>query len=558
MAENRLRPPRCPTTVEIPLHSIRRYVPGSGPPPPRISLVPPRDSTAYIIDQFVLPPDKDMTPTSRRLIHYHIGFTDLPAVKLLVPCTEVLDYVSPRELEDWEYRNEERKEVERARLLAEKQRAGFTKKKPGRPRKVLMEDIGMPVLSSADEALLLAQQAAGPSLSTPKKRKFGPVLDEEMEDMSNMESDDAAIHRQLHKVADSEGLEFEDELEVDSESVDQLGLQHETPVAENPSRAVSLAPPLQDSCSVSSAATPAATDVASSAPAPAAALPTSSISTPGRIHPAWAHTFGQQNHFESPATAHSQNGHAKQTGMPWSLFANPHQLKPLTSTAASGSTFNIGHTSKGPLSLASTSSARAKSPNVPGPSTSKRKGQHSGKRDSQEKQKRPKKQRLQQEPGPVADEWEVKELLDDRWFVEEGAKVHKYLVLWEGDWPEDQNPTWEPAENVQDTNLVKRYQKKKKAGLLKPPKKAQKTLHQFLAGARYSSVAEAFEGDIDEQTGPINAGTESDTDPPDETFLVTENVRDISANGTKPAPTPPIFGKFDSMLARYKHVFPRG
>jgi hypothetical protein len=78
-----------------------------------------------------------------------------------------------------------------------------------------------------------------------------------------------------------------------------------------------------------------------------------------------------------------------------------------------------------------------------------------------------------------------------------------------------------------------------------------------LAGARYSSVAEAFEGGIDEQTGQVAADMEGDADPPDETFLVTENVGDITANGTKPAPTP-SFGSFDSMLARYNQSFPRG
>lgn len=547
--------PRRRTTIEIPLHSIRKYVPGSGPPPPRISLVPPRDSTAYIIDQFVLPPDKDMTPTSRRLIHYHIGFDDLPAVKLLVPCTEVLDYVSPRELEDWEYQNEEKKEVERARLLAEKQRAGPAKKKPGRPRKVPMEDVGMPVRSSADEALLLAQQVAGPSLSTPKKRKLELVLQEEMGDTSNMESDDA-IHRQFQEVADSEGMEFEDEL-ADSESADQLGLRYDTSGVETPSRVGSLARPLKDSCSVSSATTSAVLGLPGSAPAPAAALTMSATSTPGRIHPAWAQAFGQQKHPANPINTHSQGGHAKQNGTPWTLFANSEQPKPSMSAAVPGSSFKASNTPKGPSSLASTPSAGAKPAILPEASARKRKAQPNGKGPSQEKQQRPKKPKVKQEPVPVADEWEVKELLDDQWFIEQGVKVHRYLVLWEGNWPEDQNPTWEPAENVQDNDLIKRYQKKKKAGLLKPPKKAQKTMHQFLAGAKYASVAEAFEGGIDEQTGPITAGIESDTDPPNETFLVTENLRDVAVNGTKPAPTP-TFGSFDSILARYNQVFPRG
>ena len=130
-----------------------------------------------------------------------------------------------------------------------------------------------------------------------------------------------------------------------------------------------------------------------------------------------------------------------------------------------------------------------------------------------------------------------------------------YLVLWAGEWPEDQNPTWEPAENVQDQALISRYHKKKKAGLLKPSQKTQKTLHRYLAGAKYSSVAEAFEGGIDEQTG-YTTGMESDADLPDETFRVTDNVGDVTTNGLK-APPRSSFGSFDSLLAQYNQRFPR-
>ncbi len=43
--------------------------------------------------------NNDMTPTSCRLTHYHIDFTDLPVVGILTPCDKVFDYVSPWELE---------------------------------------------------------------------------------------------------------------------------------------------------------------------------------------------------------------------------------------------------------------------------------------------------------------------------------------------------------------------------------------------------------------------------------------------------------------------------
>jgi hypothetical protein len=422
-------------------------------------LVPPRDSTAYIIDQFVLPTDKDMTATSRRLIHYHIGFTDLPAVKILISCNKVLDYVSPRELEDWEYQNLEKKEEERARLLAEKQRAGPKKKKPGRPTKVPMEDVGMPMLSSADEALLLAQQVAGPSLSTPQKRKLGRIPnDEEIRD-SDAESDDAAIHRQLQGEDGSEGVAFDDDIDMDSESVDQLALQYDTPVVDTPSRASSLARPAQESFPIRPAVTPL--EAALPGSITTAAVQPNINPTPGAIHPAWAQAFGQQTPSEKPSKFQSHNGHAQQNGTPWALLAKSQQAK----HTSSGTSNN----SNGP-SRVSTSGAGVTFSAPSDSSARKRKDQAPNGKGSSQTQQKPKKQKVEQQVEPAAEEWEVKDLLDDQWFIEQGVKVHRYLVLWEGDWPEDQNPTWEPADNVQDQGLINRYQKKKKAGLLKPRK----------------------------------------------------------------------------------------
>ncbi|KAK4237200.1 hypothetical protein C8A03DRAFT_16228 [Achaetomium macrosporum] len=553
MADNISPTRRKTTTLEIPLPTIRKYVPGSGGPPPRISLAPPRDSTAYIINQFVLPTDNDTTPTSRRLIYYHVGFTDFPAVKILVPCNKVFDYVSPRELEDWEYRHLERKEEERARRLAEKQRAGATTK-PGQKPKVPMQDVGIPVLSSADEALLLAQEVASPSLSTPQKRRLGEMLHEDTGDTSNIESDDAAIRRQLQGGDESDDLGLEGDLEAEFDSVDQLSLQDSTSATGTPSRAGSAIPPMQ----VSIPARPAAPPMGPAFPNPApvaVSIAQTNTSTTGRIHPAWAHAFGQQNRSEQPLKLHSQSGSSqtKQNGTSWPLPAKPQPPQP-SSTQTWGSAVRTESASKASASRISTPGHRESSAMTSDSSVTKRKARSPSGNARQGKQPRPKKQKVKQEEEPPADEWEVKDLLDDQWVTENGVKVHKYLVLWEGDWPPDQNPTWEPAENVQDQGLIKRYQKKKKAGLLKPPKKAQKTLHQYLAAPQYSSVAEAFEGGIDEQTGAVGGDIESDTDPPNEMFLVTKNVEDIAANAAKPSPS---FRAFDDKLARYNQAFPR-
>ncbi|EFW99914.1 chromatin organization modifier, chromo domain containing protein [Grosmannia clavigera kw1407] len=93
------------TEFEIRIYDQPHYVAGQTPPQPPITLVPPRDTDAFIIDKVVTPfyvlPEEERTV--RRVLNYVVGWPDRPLERLLVPCTQILDYVSPRELEDWEY-----------------------------------------------------------------------------------------------------------------------------------------------------------------------------------------------------------------------------------------------------------------------------------------------------------------------------------------------------------------------------------------------------------------------------------------------------------------------
>lgn len=533
------------TTIEIPIPSIRRYVPGSGPPPPRITLTPPRDSTAYIIGQFVLPTEKDTTATSRRLIHYHIGFTDLPAAKILVPCNKVLDYVSPRELEDWEYQNAERKEEERVRERAERQRARAAAKK-----KAVQADEAapMPVLGLAEEALLLAGRVTGPSLSTPQKRKLVQTLEEDdTGETSNLESDDAAIERQLQEDGELGSGEIDDDLDEDSESVDQLASRYGTSGAATPSQVGSVVPPAKEAVPATAALETAVLGSDASASNP----DSSAVSTPGRVHPPWARMVGLHGQSERPINA-KHNGHVQPDGSGYQTTPKPklaksqHQQRPFNSFVAvsaarsmtSGTGTRLKETTNGTLIAAKA----AVVPHLPvsgenGQATKVPPNAFSGENQPKKRNKK-RKRESKQEEAPAGDEWEVKELLDDAWVLENGVKVHKYLVLWEGDWPEDQNPTWEPAENIQDENLIKRYQKKK-VSLPKHPRKVQKTLHQDLS-VRYASVAEAFEGGIDELAGPVDNGRDSHAEGPNEELLVTENAGDFTPNGAPVTKLPAI------------------
>ncbi|CAK7269014.1 hypothetical protein SEPCBS57363_003387 [Sporothrix epigloea] len=106
-----------------------------------ISLLPSRfdayglDTGAFIVDKLVTPLDGEATAADsfdtnekdawyaanpqqqrvRQMLCYVVGWPDEPYARQLVRCTEILDYVSPRTLEDWEYA---RMEERRARMMA--------------------------------------------------------------------------------------------------------------------------------------------------------------------------------------------------------------------------------------------------------------------------------------------------------------------------------------------------------------------------------------------------------------------------------------------------------
>ena len=58
------------------------------------------DFPSAVIIVSILLTNNDMTPASRRFIHYQIGLTGLPVVGTLTPCDKVLDYVSSWEPEN--------------------------------------------------------------------------------------------------------------------------------------------------------------------------------------------------------------------------------------------------------------------------------------------------------------------------------------------------------------------------------------------------------------------------------------------------------------------------
>ncbi|KAI1426586.1 hypothetical protein F5Y12DRAFT_713033 [Xylaria sp. FL1777] len=140
-------------------------------------------------------------------------------------------------------------------------------------------------------------------------------------------------------------------------------------------------------------------------------------------------------------------------------------------------------------------------------------------------------------------EWEVKGLEDDKVLETGGELVRFFKVRWKGTWPADQNPTWEPEDNISQV-LVKNYLKNKAAKTARDSLTRKKTkIGASTFKRKYSSVAEAFEGDVDVVPGPsgsllgnlqVNDDDENDEDyeyneeeddDMEELFQVTEQTR---------------------------------
>ncbi|UQC86245.1 chromo domain-containing protein [Colletotrichum lupini] len=219
--------PRRLAVVLEDLPTYRRYKRGSGPPLRPITLAPPRDSTAYIRDEFFVPPA--LSDDGKKRLQYVVGWTDLPAARVVIDAEQICDYVSPMAYEEWcSARAEERDEEERRLEEAENVRAveeavarergvampgekGGKGAKRGRKRKhVAAEELRTPPPATAADGVKKKRgrpRKNAPSLSTPSKSALVDDFKEldtegdadvEMEEVADDEADDEAIFRQLN------------------------------------------------------------------------------------------------------------------------------------------------------------------------------------------------------------------------------------------------------------------------------------------------------------------------------------------------------------------------
>ncbi|POS78059.1 chromodomain protein-2 [Diaporthe helianthi] len=512
----------------IPIHpQAPKYRPGSGPPPPRPNLRPVHDSNAFIVDKVVLPrghfhPDSG---TPQRRCYYIIGWPDLPAARPVVDASKVLEYVSPRTLEDWEYQDALRREEERerareaeeaeARALAKGKAvatavgAGLqpgVKRRLGRPpkaRMMMIEPPPEPELNSEQEELI-HKRMRGPSLSTPQKSRIAQ-LEAEVELLEELEVVDEYAVPAMQGAPGIRGGESEDpsDGDVNKGVVDDLDDLRLSSVATGissleSSRASSArtAPANQASAPDTSVASEARSRFPSSTtPIP---LP-SAFSRMKNWIPKAKSTSG------TPTTVSRPNVAGVPGSAPIYPQSDPIQGQHSSSRADFPSHTNgftpIGGTFPRPPKRSADGSPHSNNSPVSTKPRKRRKKKHADlpHMDPQVAAG------IEGSPNPALDlaqgeqDYVVKRLEGDS--ILEG--VHWFKVRWEGEWPEDQNPTWEPRENIAE-KLVKQYLRRKakreedqlaKASAKKKSNIKQTNLLADQAKA-YGSVMEAFEGQM--------------------------------------------------------------
>lgn len=545
---------------DIPIRPPLRFDP-SKRPPPTVDLQLKKDTDAFIVDKVVLPlePFTQLNDPRQRRVYYIVAWPDLRAARPVVDAVKILDYVSPRELEDWEYRDALRREKENSEAEAEAAASvkeglvetgvAVARKKPGRkPKNAMRAQIRPPTPElDSEEEEILARKKQGPSLSTPQKSRIFR-LERDLDPLDSEEASvvDADAHIQSQLESDAANQNFGD---VYGEEERAFGIPYSnnpvsssgasTPPSRPRSRSLNPSSFQKGSLSVKASPPPPAPQLKPKYPSGQATVKTSNqIPTSTTPIP-----LPFQLPFSPPQPKAPSSVQGTKV-MPKDALASKVQVrssallsKPLLVTDVSRSGTNSSH-SPTPESSGGFIPANSFTP-VGGhfPRPLKRPASDSFEvGDSPEatpanprskKERRKKQPKLSQptteskgpgemvltaEPEP---EYVVKRLEGDQ--ILDG--VHYFKVRWEGDWPPDQNPTWEPQDNISRT-LVKKYLKRKaEREAAKPQAKTPKNKpsqvgqqQQTLAhwARNYASVSEAFEGkaELDHVTG-LGNGTEN-------------------------------------------------
>lgn len=436
-----------------------KYVPGSGPELQPLRLLPPKTSTGFIIERILLPSPglaADGKPLPKRMT-YIVGWRDLPAASLLVPAMQILDYVSPRALEDWEEALEAGMEEERAKLEEEKINGPPNIKQKHKARPPVHTDIEA---AAAIEPETEAEDAVRPkmgamSLSTPQKRKLA--------DFEGLSDDEDSPSNQIAREI------FGQDSREDSWGTPAAATEAEDAQVEASGAADEGGPYMSKR-----------TNVATPVPLPSyisgimgygTSLPELRPVSASEPEPVY---FPKQLEHTDPVSS-------------------------VEGTTLSGATSFKAFT--GGYGIVNSSSTRESTGDILGRSSPKPKKTNGSAQRPKRKQPAPKKRKTSQALEGVDEDgeptWEVERLEDLASYDVEGHGVMRYfMVRWAGDWPTDQKTSWEPEENI-PRNLVRTYfkmDKKRRAKLAaqhrrepQPEAAASSDMN-----AAHSSVGEAF------------------------------------------------------------------
>lgn len=607
--------------IEVVLSERPRYRPSPRDDSRPVRLVPLHDSTAFIVKKHVVDvvlPPKDSLP--RRLgaskpavvsiesaskkhdkgnaipsaepplvrlqkrLHYIVGFTDLQVARLSVPATEILDYVSPWAVEDFESKEFRRTQAAKRRAVEEAQAAktnGQLVRCRGRPlgakRGGGVETVsGTPTPTALEADTVAQKRTSRPSLAPSQKDRIRRLL--EVEDSAadtgtgndETSDDEAAMLRQLTGEQEAGLVGFDDDRSAPPPVSSGPKMLATPSVHPPPVRSVAKSAQASRKRTVSAAESipyqQSATPMAKKTRTEGSSVMPNGATPVARVHPAFAqavtpvhplyamlhggyqsapHTSG----FTPVARAASSVGHGLAKGMQRSQSVSSD---PSISIGKPLSHF------KSKLKFSSTKADPSPDPLALTAPIGTAADEAEGEGDEGEEQ-----------------EWTVRKLLADKWDYDIGGNlVHFYQVLWEGKWPPGQNPTWEPQANIMP-ELVRDYDKRKVDLEKEKGKEKQHSSgpssssgNKHMPKKRYSNVAEAFEGDLAEGGGAHavdGQGARNDDDDDDDGLFVTEEHR-RAATATQKAggdagiastvPVPAGFSAFDKMLGTYRQVWP--
>ncbi|KAL2107303.1 hypothetical protein VUR80DRAFT_5416 [Thermomyces stellatus] len=476
-------PPRKKYKVEV-------LIPRLVDEPPELqtpALLPPHDTTAYIKEKMHIQSAgaaADGNPLPMNL-GYLVGWTDLRGASMIVPAADILDYVSPYaleqfEYEDWKQRKQKekeahealRREMEAKKAALESGKATRVKKKPGkkpkgRPRKKIEVPVDEGVIQEEVRKRTGSRVREGePTLSTPKKGVLAGVVRE----------GDAPERDYEQSYGDTEM-----ETETSHPATSREG-----------SRGYDSEPPrkkLRSSASPTKEAGFGGGFVSGMSPMQRARIPV-------------------QDSLRS--LLQPQEAYPSLTG--FTPVVPPRQARqtPITTTSSESKD-------------ASVSSRRS-----PKPKKTKTTSKTSTPRSGTPKRQNGADIKSYPVEEPEAEDleaiqYEVKRLESMDEMVIDGKRERFFLVRWEGDWTPEENPTWEPEENI-PRKLVRKYLAKNPPGTGKKKKKKKKKKKPGAWSGRYSSVTDAFE-DLGPEEGDAKNGVVEDSQDEndgEETFQVTE------------------------------------